>query len=162
VSDMAGEYDVEGAFADVHALGEAARSANDLLGDVPGLLASEGSSLRELVTAERRAVLAGVYGQRVATLDYVTAERLAVLEAVRQERIAIVEVLRQERIEALKEADAIKSRAVDASVEGLRDLIDYTLWRVTGLLVGAMVSAAALAVLAYWLTVGRRRNPAIS
>jgi hypothetical protein len=33
---------------------------------------------------------------------------------------------------------------------------------VTGLLVGAMVSAVVLAVLGYWLTVGRRRNPVIS
>ena len=107
-------------------------------------------------------MLEEVNGQRLHTLEYVTAERLAVLAAAREERIAVVEALRQERIEALKEADAIKSRAVDASVAGLRDLIDYTLWRVAGLLVGAMVSAAALAVLAYWLTVGRRRNPVIS
>jgi hypothetical protein len=162
VSDMTGEHEVEGALADIRALGEAARRANDLLGDVPGLLGSEGSFLSELLAAERRAVLAGVDGQRVATLEYVMAERRVVLEAVREERIAVVEALHQERIEALKEVDAIKSRAVDASVAGLRDLVDYTLWRVAALLMGVLVSAAALAVLAYWLTLGRRRNQVIS
>ena len=116
---MAEDRDVEGLLSDLHAAGAAARHANDLLGDVPGLLGPEGSSLRGILAAERRAVLEGVDHQRTLTLEYVTAERLAVLAAVREERVAVVGALRQERIETLKEADAIKSRAVDAALAGL-------------------------------------------
>jgi len=156
LAETTGEHDVETALGDIHAVGTAARTANDLLGDVPGLISAAESPVRQMLAAERRAVLEGVNAQRVQTLEYVTAERLAVLASVREERIALVAALRQERIETLVEVDAIKTRGVDSAVDGLRSLIDYALWRVAAVLLLLMASAAVLAVLAYWLTIGRR------
>jgi len=155
LSEEAGERDVEGALGDVHALGTAARRANEILDDVPGLVNATGSPVRAALADERRAVLGSVDTQRRQTLEFLTAERLAVLAAVREERIATLAALHEERIESLKEVDAIKSRAVEATLVGLRDLFDYTLGRVAALLLGLMVSAAALTVVAYRLTVGR-------
>ena len=158
VADMPHEPEVADVLGDVHALGATARRANDLLGDVPGLVGSAGSPVRELVAGERRAVLEGVNSQRLQTLEFVTAERLAVLAAVHEERIATLAVLHQERIESLKEVDAIKSRTVDSTLAGLRELVDYTLVRAAVLLLLAMLSAAILGVVCYWLTIGRRNT----
>ena len=156
LAETTGDRDVETTLGDIHAVGTAARTANDLLGDVPGLVSAAESPVRQMLAAERRAVLEGVDGQRVQTLKYVTAERLATLAALREERIAVVAVLHQERIEALKEVDGIKSRAVESALAGLRDLFDYALWRVAALLLVLMASAATLGVVGYWLTLGRR------
>ena len=155
--DLAEDREVQDVMGDVHAVGAAARRANDLLGDVPGVLAATESPVRELLAAERRAVLAGVDSQRVATLEYVTAERLAVLAALREERLAFAEFFRQERIDGLKEADAIKTRGVDSAVLGLQQVVDYALWRVGALVVFLMLTATMLGVVGYRLTVGSRR-----
>lgn len=149
VSDMVGEHDVEGALGDIGAVGAAARRANDLLGEA-------GPPVREMLAAERRAVLEGVNHQRLETLSFVTAERVATLVAFREERIALAAALRQERIETLKEVDAIKTRGVEAAVAGLRDIVDYAFWRVAVLFFLLMLSTATLGVVGYWLTVGRR------
>ncbi len=160
VADMTLEPVVADTLGDVRALGETARRANELLGDVPALVDAAGSPVRELVAAERRATLEAVNLQRLQTLEYVAAERLTVLAALREERIAVVEALHQERIETMKEADAIKTRAVDLSAGALRELVDYTLWRVAVLAVLLMLAAATLGVVGYWLTLGRRRGAA--
>jgi hypothetical protein len=157
LSDVAGEHGVEGALGDIHAVGETARRANDLLAAVPGPTEA-GASVRDTLGAERRAFLEGVDHQRVQTLEYVTAERLAVLAALREERVAVVEALHQERIASLKEVDAIKSRAVETALTGLRDLVDYALPRLAVVLLFLMVSAAALGVVGYRLTVGRHQG----
>jgi hypothetical protein len=156
VSDVAGEHGVEGTQGDIHAVGDAARRMSDLLAEAPGA-AEAGASVRDVVGAERRALLEGVDHQRVQTLEYLTAERIAVLAALREDRIAVVETLHQERIDSLKEIDAIKTRAVETSLVGLRDLVDYTLLRVAVVLLFLMVSATALGVVGYRLTVGRHR-----
>jgi hypothetical protein len=127
------------------------------VGDLPALFTAE----REILAAERRAVLAGIHDQRVQTLGYLTAERVALLAAARDERMALVAALHQERIESLVEVDAIKTRGIDSAFAGLRDLIDYALWRVAALLVGLMLGTTMLAVLAYRLTLGRRGGTAI-
>ena len=160
VADMTLEPAVADTLGDVRALGETARRANELLGDVPALVDAAGSPVRELVAAERRATLEAVNLQRLQTLEYVAAERLTVLAALREERIAVVEALHQERIETMKEADAIKTRAVDLSAGALRELVDYTLRRVAVLAVLLMLAAATLGVAGYWLTLGRRRGAA--
>ena len=168
-----GERSVEDTLDDVTAIGAAARTANDLIDDTQGVLSTADSSVRETLAAERQALLEGVDRQRVQTLTYIVAERLAVLaaarserialvEALRQERVAVIDALREERIAGLKEVDAIKSRAVDASVAGLRDLVDYTLWRVAALLVVLMVVAAALGIVGYRLTRERPRVDAVA
>jgi hypothetical protein len=162
IADMTGAHGVEGALGDLHEVGTAARRATDFLSGVPGLIETE----REMLAAERRAVLAGIDVQREQTLGYLSAERLAVLAAAREERIAVVDVLReerrtlleairQERIAALAEADAIKTRAVESALAGMRDLIDYTLWRVAALCLCLMLVAAIFGVIAYRLTIGR-------
>ena len=161
VDDMASAPGVADTLGDVHALGLAARSLDELLGDAPGL-AKAGSPVREMLAAERRAVLEGVNGQRLQTLEYATAERLAVLAALHEERIATLTALHQERVESLKEVDAIKTRAVESAVSGLRELFDYALVRVAVMLLLLMASAATLGVVGYWLTVGRRPGPASS
>jgi hypothetical protein len=154
--DQAGEHDVVSFLDDVNALGTAARRADALLADVPGLVSSTGSPLREAVAAERAALLRGVNDQRLSTIEYVTAERLAVAATLREERMATVAFMHQERLEALKEIDAIRTRTVATSVEGLRDLIDYTLWRVGVFLVVLAVTMPVTAVVVYRLTAGRR------
>jgi hypothetical protein len=165
ITDLAGALGVEGALGDVHDVGTAARRATDLLGDLPGLLSAEREILlgaeRDILAAERRAILADVHSQRVQTLEYVTAERLAILAAAREERIALVSALRQERIETLIEVDAIRTRAVDSAMAGFKDLVGYTLWRVALLTFSLTLAAAAIGVIAYRLTVGRRR-PALT
>ena len=168
IDDTVGERSVEGTLDDIGAIGAAARHATDLIGDAQSMVGSANSSVRETVAAERQALLDGVDSQRVQTLSYMTAERVAVLAAARdermavvdalhQERVAVIEALRQERIAGLREVDAIKSRAVEASIAGLRDLVDYTLWRVAALLVVVMVLAAVLGIVGYRLTRGRPR-----
>jgi hypothetical protein len=154
--DQAGEHDVVSFLDDVNALGTAARRADALLADVPGLVSSAGSPLSEAVAKERAALLRGVNDQRLSTLEYLTAERLAVAATLREERMATVAFMHQERLEALQEIDAIRTRTVATSVEGLRDLIDYTLWRVGVFLVVLAVTVPVTAVVAYRLTVGRR------
>jgi hypothetical protein len=159
---------VESALGNLQEVGTAARRTADLLADVPGLFRAE----REILADERRAVLAGVDSQRIEALEYITAERFAVLAAAREERIAvvaaiqqeliaIVAALRQERIEALKEADAIRTRAMDSGLAGLRDVVDYALWRLATLLAVLLFATVPFAVIAYSLTIGRRRRSAI-
>jgi hypothetical protein len=155
VADMAHEPSVAGALDDIHALGVASKRADAVMGELPGLMGPE-SPLRELLDAERRATLEDMSAQRKETLAYVTAERIATLEALRQERGWRSSTPRVERIEGLKAADGIKSRAVDSALSGLHELVDYTLWRVAVLMLVLMVSAVALAVLGYRLTIGRR------
>ena len=98
--------------------------------DVPSLLGAAGSAVREVVAAER----------------------LAVLSALREEWTAVISALRQERIETLAEVDAIQTRAVDSVATRLKGLVDYTLWRVAALLGFLMLAAATLAVVAHRLT----------
>ena len=95
--------------------------------------------------------------QRLATLEYATSERLAVLAAVREERLATLAALTRERIEGLREVDAIKTRAVDTAVAGLKEVVDYAIWRLAALLLFFLVTAAVLGTVAYRLTVGRPR-----
>jgi hypothetical protein len=156
VTDVAGENGVEDALQDLDALGEASRQASRLMAQVPDT-PEQGASLLEAVARERRAMLAAVDRQRMQTLEYVTAERNSVLAALRDERIALTATLRTERIETLAEMDSIKSRAVDTSLAGLREIVDHALLRAGLLLAGLMIVAAALGLISYWLTVGRRR-----
>jgi hypothetical protein len=161
IAETAAAYRVDSAVEDIRDVGTAARRATDLMGDVHGLLGDVPGLLdaeREILAAERRAILANISSQRAQTLEYMTAERLAVLTAAREERMALVAALRQERIETLIEVDAIKTRAVDSGLAGLKDLVDYTLWRVATLLFLLMLAAATLGVIAYRLAVGRHRK----
>src|SRR5262245_13680801 len=160
VSDEAGGHDVQTALADVAALGAAARRANALLDDVPALVSAGGAPVRDLVAEERRSVLDAVNRQRLQTLDYVTAERVALVGVLREERLATPAALRQERIETLKEVDAIKTRAVESAIVGLRDLFEYALWRVGVLLLAGLIAATVLGVVGYRLAVGRSPHPA--
>jgi hypothetical protein len=152
VMGMAGELGLAGALGDVHDLGTAARRATDLLSDVPGLLGSQ----RDVLAAERRAILENIHSQRAHTLEFMTAERLAIVAAAREERTALAAALRQERIETLIEVDAIRRRAVDSMLAGIKDLVDYTLWRVAVLTFCLMLAAATLGAIAFRLSKGRR------
>jgi hypothetical protein len=156
LSESAGERSLEAALGDVGSLGSAARRAEALLDQAPDV-ATATSAARAVVAEERRAVLDSVNAQRLATLEYATSERLAVLAALREERLATLAALRQERVEGLREVDAIKTRAVDTAVLGLKEVVDYAMWRLATLLFAFLVVAAALATLSYHLTVGRRR-----
>jgi hypothetical protein len=156
LSESAGERSLETALGDVGSLGSAARRAEALLDRAPEL-AGATSVARAVIAEERHAALDSVNAQRLATLEYATSERLAVLAALREERIATLSALRQERIEGLREVDAIKTRAVETAVAGLKDVVDYAIWRLAGLLLAFLVAAAALGTVSYRLTVGRRR-----
>jgi hypothetical protein len=159
LSDSTGERSLEKALGDVGALGSAARRAEALLAQSPDVAAAAAAA-RAVIAEERLAVLDGVNAQRVATLEYATSERLAVLAALREERIAMLAALKQERIEGLREVDAIKTRAVDTAVAGLKEVVDYAMWRFAMLLLFLLVAAAALGTVSYRLTAGRHRPPA--
>jgi hypothetical protein len=162
LTGMTGPHGVEGALGDLHGVATAAGRATEFLGDVPGLIDAE----RDIVAAERRAVLVGIAGERravlagvdaerVRTQEFATGERLAILDAARAERVALVAALHQERVATLVEIDAIKTRAVDSALAGVRDLIDYTLWRLTAMMIGLMLAAGVIGALAYRLAVRR-------
>ena len=129
VGEMASAYRVEGALGDIHDVGTAARRAVELVENVPDLLNAE----RNLLADERRAVLAASIASVWKPWQYMTAERQAVIDVARKERIALVAALRQERIDTLTEVDAIQTRAIDSVLAGMKDLVDYTLWRVAAL-----------------------------
>jgi hypothetical protein len=152
VSEQAEEHDVEAALRDVGALGDAARRANRLMDGVAE------SPVRELLADERRGVLDAVDRQRLQTLQYMTAERVALVGALREERLATLATLRQERVESLQEVDAIKTRAVASAVAGMKELVDYALWRLAALLLLFMLLAAPLALFGYRLA-ARRPGP---
>lgn len=167
MTDVTGAHGLESALQDVHNVGTAAQRATDVLGDVgtASRRATEfmsGSATlldaeRDILTAERRAVLADITEQRAQTLKYLTDERLAMADATRDELRAVIGSLRQERVEALVEVDAIKTRAVDSLLAGGRGLIDYALWRIAILLFGLMLVGATLVVIASRLMASPRR-----
>ena len=117
---------IDRTLADVRDVGAAARTASDVLNNLSRLFDVE----RQMLAVERRAVLEGVDQQRLETHGFITSERLALVAALHEERLALVAALRQERIEAIAGIDVIKTRAVEASLAGLRDLVDYAFWRV--------------------------------
>jgi hypothetical protein len=157
-AEMTSALSLDRTLADVHDIGAAARSATDILSDLSRLFDVE----REILAAERRAVVEDVDHQRVESLGYVTSERLALMAAAREERLALVTALRQERVEAITEVDAIKTRAVESSLAGLRDLVDYTLWRVAILLAILLCVAGLFGLVALRISVGRARVAAPS
>lgn len=55
----------------------------------------------------------------------------------------------------------IKTRAVDASVAGLKEVVDYAIWRLAALLLFFFVTTAVVGTVAFRLTVGRQR-PTVS
>ena len=106
---------------DVHDLGTVARQASGVLQGIPALLDAE----REILAAERRAVLAGIDGQRLQTLavlqEYVTSERLALVAAVRDERVATIAAVNQERLATIAAVETMRKLTVDSSLTGLRN-----------------------------------------
>ena len=155
--DSTGSRDLRGSLADVHDIGVAGQHVSAMLDDVPALMSAAGSPMREALASERQAMLTGISQQRRQTQEFVTGERLATLAAMRDERALVLDFVHAERVDTLKEVDAIKSRAVDASVVGLREVVDYALWRVALVTVFLMLVAMLLTVLGYRLTVGRAR-----
>jgi len=154
--EMAAAVALDRTIADVHDVGAAARSASGVLSDLNRLFDVE----RTMLEVERRAVLTGIDQQRLESHAFITSERLAVLAAVREERLALVAALRQERIAAIDGMDAIKTRAIDTSLTGLKDLVDYAFWRVAVLLTSLLCVAALFGVIALWLALRRARVPA--
>lgn len=161
--EMTGEHSVEGALDDLREVGTTARRARALLDDVPNLLTAE----RDILAAERRAILADIDAQRRQTLAFLTAEgrallaftrdeRVALVAALREERQALVAALRQERIDTFVELDKMKTHAIQSGFAGARDLIDYTIWRVAVLTCALMLAAAAIAAIAWRLAVSPR------
>ena len=146
------------AVADFHDVATAARHATGVLDGIPALIDLE----REIIATERRAVLAGVDSQRQQTLavlrEYVTGERLALVAAVRDERVATIAAVGQERLATIASVDAMRKQTLDSSLTGLRDLVDYTIWRVAMLVALLMLLAAVLGVLAVRLTSGHGRG----
>ncbi|WP_157899022.1 hypothetical protein [Luteitalea pratensis] len=157
-AEIATALAIDRTIPDIHDVGAAARGASGVLSDLNRLFDVE----RAMLEVERRAVLAGIDQQRLESLDFVTSERHALVAAIREERLALVAALRQERIEAIAEIDAIKTRAVDTSLAGLKNLVDYTFWRVAVLLTSLLCVAALFGAIALWLLLRRARVPATS
>jgi hypothetical protein len=158
LAEMTGSGSLEAALDDLHDMGSAVGRATKLLEDLPRMLEAQ----QNILATERRAVLAGVNSQRELTLEHMTAERVAVVAAARAEREVILAALGQERVAALAEVDAIRTRAVESGLAGVRDLIDYTLWRVAVLLCCLMLVSVVLGVIGYRLTLGRQPVAAAS
>jgi len=163
LTEMTGTHSVEGALEDLREVGAGARRLQGLIDDAPNLFATE----RDLLAEERRTILTDVNAQRLQTLAFMTSERREVLAAARQERLALVAdmqgervaflaALRQERIETLVALDKIKTDAIQSTLAGVRDLVDYTFWLIAGLTGCLLLAGAAIGALAYRLAVGRR------
>ena len=159
LSESAGDHTLEAALGDLGALGGAARRAQEALEHAPDV-AGAASAARLILAEERRAAFAELNVQRLATLEYTTSERFAIIAALREERATTLAALRQERIETLQELDSIKTRAVETSVAGLKEVVDHAIGRLAVLLLFALVAAAALGTVGYFLIVGRRRSTA--
>jgi hypothetical protein len=153
---MTTELRLERTLTDVHDLGTAARHATGVLEGMPAVLDAQ----RDLLADERRAVLAGVDGQRLQTLaflqEFVTGERLALVSAVRDERRATMAAVQQERMATIAAVETMRKLTVDSSLAGLRDIVDYTIWRVAMLFAGLMLLAVVLGVVALRRTIGHR------
>jgi len=171
ILNVGGVRDLESALGDVHELGAVARRANDVLGDVPGMVNQAVAPLRDLTATERQVVLDAVNTQRLLTLEYitnaqrhtlefVTGERLATIAAMQAERVLIGGSLDVARVKTLKDVDEIRIRTVEASIAGLKDTVDYALWRIASALVVLMLLATVCVVVGYRLTVGRKRHAA--
>jgi hypothetical protein len=157
-SQMTTGLKLDQAVADFHDVATAARHATGVLDGIPALIDLE----REILATERRAVLAGVDGQRVQTLavltDYVTSERLALVAAVREERLATIAAVDHERLATIAAVETMRKLTVDSSLNGLRDLVDYTIWRLAMLIAALMLLAAVLGVVAVRLTSGHGKG----
>jgi hypothetical protein len=153
-AEMATGLRLDRTLAVVPDVGTAARHASGVLAGMPALLDAQ----RDLLAGERRAVLAGIDGQRRQTLavltEYLTSERIALAAVARDERLATVAALQQERLATVAAVDAIRKSTVDSSLTGLRDLVDYTIWRMALLIAALMILAVALGILAMRLTIG--------
>jgi hypothetical protein len=161
-ADMTTGLRLDRTLADVHDVGTAARHATGILEGMlegmPALLDAQ----RDLLAAERRAVLAGIDGQRQQTLaflsEYMTDERLALVTVARDERVATLAALQQERLATIAAVDGMRKMTVDSSLVGLRELVDYTIWRVAMLVAGLMILALVLGVLGVRLTSGHGKG----
>jgi hypothetical protein len=107
---------------------------------------------RDLIQAERQAVLAEVDRQRVLTLQYLSLERQAVgkslFEGVQAERVATLAEIRKERLETLVEFERMRQALVADSAAGAFQLVDHLVWRLAQVLGGLLLLAAMLAWLA--------------
>ena len=157
-SQMTTGLKLDQAVADFHDVATAARHATGVLDGIPALIDLE----REIIATERRAVLAGIDSQRQQTLavlrEYVTGERFALVAAVRDERVATIAAVDQERLATIASVDSMRKQTLDSSMTGLRDLVDYTIWRVAMLIAALMLLAAVLGVLAVRLTSGHGKG----
>jgi hypothetical protein len=164
LTGITGPHSVEGVLADLREVGGAARRAQAFIDDVPNLITTE----RDMLAAERGAILSDINAQRLQTLQFIIAERrallaaarderLAVVAAVQQEREAVLAAIQQERIVALGQVDTMKTDAVDSGLAGLRDLVNYILWRVA-LFTSCLALIAGIGVIALFLAATRRRT----
>ena len=153
LADLAQEEEVQRFLGDLDDAGTAARSADRLLRELDP--ATTQAMMRELMATERAALVAAVDEQRRSSLEFVRSERLASLALLREERLAVLAAIRRERLETLRQLDPLRGRAVDDTVEGLRELVDYTLWRVAALLLLLMVVAAVMGAAGYRALAGR-------
>ena len=143
---------------DFHDVATTARNASGFLEGIPALIDVE----RDIIAGERRAVLAGIDSQRKQTLaalqEYVSGERVALVAAVRDERVATVAAVHQERLETIAAVETMRKLTVDSSLTGLREIVDYTIWRVAMLVALLMLLAAVLGVVAVRLTSGHGKG----
>ena len=153
-SQMTTGLKLEQAVDDFHDVATTARKASGVLDGIPALIDLE----RNIIAGERRAVLAGVDSQRLQTLaalkEYVTGERVALVSAVRDERVATVAAVDQERLATIAAVETMRKQTLDSSLNGLRDIVDYTIWRVAMLVAALMLLAAVLGIVAVRLTSG--------
>ncbi len=138
---------------ELNAIGDTARRADALLGDVPGTVEAAIAPAREALAGEREAVFASVDRQRLALTDSLTKERQTLVAAIETQRAAVMADVARERAAILSEADAIARRALSDVSGRARGVVDYVFWRLM-ILLGV---AALLAVVAYRLAVGSRR-----
>jgi hypothetical protein len=152
--EVMGRDSLRGTLDDFDAMGEAARSANSLLGDIPGVARDAGGPIGELLDQQRKELLAAVDRERLTMTSFITSEREAALAKVSEERRAAMASVTQERIAALAAVDALVKTSIEDASGRARNISNYVFWRALILIaVAALLFAAA-----YRLARGRRRR----
>jgi hypothetical protein len=151
--DVTGRDSLRGTLDDLEAVGAAARRADSLLADLPGIASEASLPVMELLDRQLVELPAAVARERLAIALFVTAERQATMVALGAERRAALASIGQEREAMMAGLDALAERSIADAFGRTRGLVDYVFLRVLVLIaVAALLGAAG-----YSLARGRRR-----
>lgn len=136
--EMATNLGLPQAVGDVRRLAVVAEGAEVL---APGAIETALGGAREIITAERIAMLREIDRQRVDTLRAISGERAELLKAIAAERKASLDTLHVERLETIEAVEEMRKQLIDEAGRHLIATIDHLALRVAQLLAAAAACA---------------------